>query len=83
VAVVDVLMPWQGYRLGGSTIGGNVGPTDASTIAVYIYLIYFSATLMTESFYTAILLWPLRSFSGLLRQRGNRETQKSGSLPGA
>ena len=57
--VVGLLMPWLVYRLGRRTFGLAVGLAGALAISVYIYLVYYSATLMTEPFYICALLWSL------------------------
>ena len=57
--VVGLLMPWLVYRLGRRTFGPAVGLAGALAISVYIYLVYYSATLMTEPFYICALLWSL------------------------
>lgn len=57
--IVGVLMPWLVYRLGKRTMNHGVGLAGAAAISFYIYLIYYSATLMTEPFYIVSLLWAL------------------------
>ena len=56
---VGLLMPWLVYRLGRRTFSETVGLAAAAAIAVYLYLVYYSATLMTEPFYIVTLLWSL------------------------
>ena len=57
--VVGALMPWLVYRIGKRTFGEGVGLAGAAGIAVYIYLVYYSGTLMTEPFYIVVTLWML------------------------
>lgn len=57
--IVGILMPWLVYRLGKRILGKEVGLAGAAAISFYIYLIYYSATLMTEPFYIVSLLWAL------------------------
>ena len=54
--LVGILQPYLAYRIGRYLFGSVVGLAAAFLTAVYIYFIYYSATLMTEPFYiTAIL----------------------------
>jgi 4-amino-4-deoxy-L-arabinose transferase-like glycosyltransferase len=73
-AVVGALMPWLIYRLGKRTFNRTVGLVGAAAISVYIYLVYYSATLMTEPFYIVALLWALDTL-----QRIGQETRQQGS----
>ena len=57
--IVGLLMPWLVYRLGKRNLGEKVGLVGAAAISLYIYLLYYSATLMTEPFYITTLLWSL------------------------
>ena len=57
--VVGVLMPWLVYRLGKRTFNRSIGLVGAAAISVYIYLVYYGASLMTEPFYIVTLLWIL------------------------
>jgi 4-amino-4-deoxy-L-arabinose transferase-like glycosyltransferase len=57
--LMGVLMPWLVYRVGKRTFGEVVGLAGAAGIAVYIYLVYYSGTLMTEPFYIVATLWAL------------------------
>ena len=57
--VAGLLLPWFVYRLGRRTFSSQVGLAGAAAISVYIYLVYYSATLMTEPFYICALLWSL------------------------
>jgi 4-amino-4-deoxy-L-arabinose transferase-like glycosyltransferase len=57
--IVGVLMPWLVYRLGKRALGKTAGLAGAIGITFYIYLIYYSATLMTEPFYIVSLLWAI------------------------
>ena len=72
--IVGVLMPWLVYRLGRRTFGEPVGLAAAAAISVYIYLVYYSATLMTEPFYIVALLWSL----DILQRIGSAETDEIG-----
>jgi 4-amino-4-deoxy-L-arabinose transferase-like glycosyltransferase len=54
--LVGILQPCLAYLLGRQVFGNVVGLISAALMAIYTYFIYYSATLMTESFYiTAIL----------------------------
>jgi hypothetical protein len=66
--VVGLLMPWLIYRLGKRTFSPAVGLAGAAGVSVYIYLVYYSATLMTEPFYITLLLGSL----DILQRLGQR-----------
>ena len=54
--IVGLLHPILVYQLGRKVFGVNVGIGAALITAIYVYFVYYSATLMTEPFYiTAIL----------------------------
>lgn len=54
--IVGILMPLLVYQLGKRHFGRPTGLIAAGLMAGYIYFFYYSATLMTETFYiTAIL----------------------------
>ncbi|GAB4543414.1 MAG: hypothetical protein Kow0063_36580 [Anaerolineae bacterium] len=57
--LAGVLMPWLAYRLGRRHFGHSVGLVAAGLMALYIYFIYYSAALMTETFYIIAILWVL------------------------
>ena len=76
-------MPWLVYRLGKRTFDHRVGLVGAAAIAVYIYLVYYSATLMTEPFYIVAWLWALdvlQRIGEAAREQGRCWEQ--GSCPG-
>lgn len=53
---VGILQPYLAYLLGRHVFGERAGLMAAAFTAVYIYFIYYAATLMTEPFYiTAIM----------------------------
>lgn len=57
VIIVGVLHPYITWCIGRKMFGRNVGLIAAAVVALYAYFIYYSAALMTESFYiTTILL---------------------------
>jgi 4-amino-4-deoxy-L-arabinose transferase-like glycosyltransferase len=54
--LVGLLHPYLAYLIGRRLFGNAVGLATAILTSVYTYFVYYSATLMTESFYiTAIL----------------------------
>jgi 4-amino-4-deoxy-L-arabinose transferase-like glycosyltransferase len=57
--LVGFLLPWLTYRLGKRTFGSTVGLVAAGLSAIYIYFVYYAATLMTEPFYIITILWVL------------------------
>lgn len=54
--IVGLLHPLLAYKLGEKIFNPNVGLVSAGITAVYIYFIYYSATLMTEPFYISAIL---------------------------
>ncbi|HRO90656.1 MAG TPA: glycosyltransferase family 39 protein [Promineifilum sp.] len=64
--VVGVLQPYFAYRLGRHVFDERTGLLAAAFTAVYIYFIYYAATLMTEPFYITAVLGALL---GLLHLR--------------
>jgi 4-amino-4-deoxy-L-arabinose transferase-like glycosyltransferase len=79
--VVGALMPWLVYRIGRRTFGEVAGLAGALGIAVYIYLVYYSGTLMTEPFYIVATLWALdalQRIAAAASKRGARGLQQSG-----
>jgi hypothetical protein len=57
VLIVGLAWPWLAWRLGRKLGGDSVGLVAAAWTALYGYFIYYSAALMTESFYITALLW--------------------------
>lgn len=57
--LVGVLHPWLTWRIGNRLVGRRVGLVAAGLVAVYAYFVYYSAALMTESFYILGILWTL------------------------
>lgn len=54
--LAGILMPWLLYRLGSRLFERRVGLAAAALSAVYGYLIYHNAALMTETFYILAIL---------------------------
>jgi len=59
VILVGILMPWLTYLLGKQAFNRRVGLIAAAICATYLYFIFYSASLMTESFYILAILWSL------------------------
>jgi hypothetical protein len=57
--LAGLLMPWLVYRLGRYNFNYKVGLVGAGLAAIYIYFVYYAATLMTETFYIIGILWIL------------------------
>jgi hypothetical protein len=57
--IVGIFQPYLTYKIGQKIFGDWVGIVAALLSAVYIYFIYYSATLMTEPFYITAILWAL------------------------
>lgn len=73
-ALVGVLQPLLAYGLGRHVFSAWAGLLAAGFTAVYIYFIYYAATLMTEPFYIVAILGALLGLL-LLRRRNRRETR--------
>lgn len=56
VVVVSLLQPYLAYLIGRRLFGEWVGLAAAGLTAVYVYFIYYAATLMTEPFYITVIL---------------------------
>ena len=54
--VVGILLPLLIYRLARSQFGSPIGVVASALVAVYAYLVYYSAAIMTESFFTVCLV---------------------------
>ena len=57
--LVGVIQPYLTFKIGQKIFGDWVGLIAAFLSAIYIYFIYYSATLMTEPFYITSILWAL------------------------
>jgi hypothetical protein len=75
--LAGILMPWLGYRLGRRHFSHQVGMVTAGLMAVYIYFVYYAATLMTETFYIIAILWTL----DLVGQLGQAPTARNFAGP--
>ncbi len=67
--LTGLLMPWLVYRLGSIHFDRRVGLVAAGGVAIYSYFIYYSGTLMTESFYITSILWVLERGSKLGQEK--------------
>lgn len=57
-----LLLPWLTYRLATTALpksGPRIPLLAALCAAIYLYFVLYAATLMTETFYIAALLWSL------------------------
>jgi 4-amino-4-deoxy-L-arabinose transferase-like glycosyltransferase len=75
--LVGVIQPYLTYKIGRKIFGEWVGLIAAFLSAIYIYFIYYSATLMTEPFYITSILWALF----LLIELGDLQFKESNVLP--
>jgi hypothetical protein len=57
--IVGIFQPYLTFKLGQKIFGDWIGIVAAFLSSVYIYFIYYSATLMTEPFYITSILWAL------------------------
>jgi 4-amino-4-deoxy-L-arabinose transferase-like glycosyltransferase len=76
--VAGILMPWLAFRLGRRYFGSRIGLIAAGLTAVYIYFVYYAATLMTETFYIIAILWTL-DVAGQLGQTSEISDSKGGA----
>lgn len=60
--VVGIMQPYAAYILGRQVFGQRTGLLAAAFTAVYIYFIYYAATLMTEPFYITGIMVSLYLF---------------------
>jgi 4-amino-4-deoxy-L-arabinose transferase-like glycosyltransferase len=57
--IVGILQPFLAYKIGEKIFGERVGLLASFFTAIYLYFIYYAATLMTEPFYITAILWCL------------------------
>ena len=57
--LAGILMPLLIYRVGWRYFNSGIGLLAAGLSAIYIYFIYYSGSLITESFYILTTLWTL------------------------
>ena len=55
--IAGLLMPWLTYRIGERAFGRQIGLLAAAIVAIYLYLVHYAASLMTETFYIIGILW--------------------------
>ncbi len=73
VLAIGILMPVLVYRIASRVFNNLVALVAALWVAVYGYFIYYSAALMTESFYIVGILWVLDNALLLIdRERENK-----------
>jgi len=70
--VSGILLPILVYRLGRRVFRPVVGLAAAGLVAVYIYLVYYNATLVTETFYILTVLWALDLALELVKRPSSR-----------
>jgi 4-amino-4-deoxy-L-arabinose transferase-like glycosyltransferase len=77
--IVGILQPWVAYKIGHHIFNQKVGLVSAAITAFYIYFIYYSATLMTETFYILTVMVSLYFAIKLVeasRERQNKQITK-------
>ncbi|MCC6456179.1 MAG: glycosyltransferase family 39 protein [Caldilineaceae bacterium] len=57
--VVGLLHTWLAWRIGKRIFGPTVGLLAALLSATYLYFVYYSGALITESFYIVGILWTM------------------------
>ncbi len=75
--LAGTLQTWLTWQVGRRVFGPTVGVIAAALCAVYVYFVYYSGGLLTETFYIIGILW---SFDVSLRLR---ERWDSGEEPGS
>jgi 4-amino-4-deoxy-L-arabinose transferase-like glycosyltransferase len=78
--IVGLLQPYLAYLLGKHIFGERAGLLAAAFTAVYIYFIYYAATLMTEPFYVTAILGALYLLLRLRRPAPGSETRLAVTL---
>lgn len=78
--VVGFLHTWLAYRIGRRLFGERAGLLAAAFTAIYIYFIYYAATLMTEPFYITALMAALFLLLQLRDNRAGSDTRLSVAL---
>jgi hypothetical protein len=76
--LVGIFQPYLTYKIGQKIFGDWAGIVAALLSAVYIYFIYYAATLMTEPFYITAILWAIF----LAAELGAFPTEERNSGPG-
>ena len=79
--LTGILMPWIMYRLANRLFSKHYGPEQTQSIAlfaagitaVYVYLFYYAAALITESFYILGIVWTF-DYAVKISQQQNEET---------
>lgn len=74
--IIGILQPWLIFTIGRLTFNSAIGLIAAAITSIYIYFVYYSATLMTEPFYiTGILfillnsIWVVRNAERIMPKR--------------
>lgn len=78
--IVGILQPWLAYRIGRRLFGKRAGLLAAAFTAIYIYFIYYAATLMTEPFYITALMAALLLLLQLRDNRAGSDTRPAVGL---
>jgi 4-amino-4-deoxy-L-arabinose transferase-like glycosyltransferase len=78
VLIVGILLPWFLYKLGSRIAGKTIGLLSAGLGTVYLYFVYYDASLMTEPFFILGILAMLNL--ALKLQPGNWEDKFANSI---
>ena len=68
--IVGIIQPYIVYKMAKHIFNENVGLISAAITSLYIYFIYYAATLMTESFYILTILASL--YFSMMLVKANR-----------
>ncbi|MCB0216508.1 MAG: glycosyltransferase family 39 protein [Chloroflexi bacterium] len=80
--LVGLLLPWGSWHLAARTVGRRAAPWAALCSAVYVYFVYYSATLMTEMLTITAVVWLLVVASELAERPTWRVWAGLGALVG-
>lgn len=73
-----ILLPLLVFRIGRRVLGTKAGLIAAGLSAVYIYFVYYSAALVTETFHMIAVLWSLDVALELAQRPSRRQWVKLG-----
>ncbi len=76
--IVGILHPYLAYRIGETVFSKSVGLIAAALTAIYAYFVYYSAALMTESYYIIAILLSLHFAMRLASSKDKEQDIKLG-----
>ncbi len=79
--IVGLLHSWLVWRVGRHIFGPAVGLVAAASSAVYLYFVYYTGALLTETFYIIGILWTFDSALGLVAATATAQAQDEQPAP--